>query len=467
MPLRQSVAEIRAKLVASKRDRTKFLSMHAVDGLLSELSTVLDGATSEELALVEDPKSVEHEELVDICLIFSLALLTVGYTRRPLANFALVVTMIHLFRYLSREPTNTPKELNVLATRLKDIENLVDAGTTNPDYPTNRVIDGLLRENIATAEELLSSAEKRISSLDAEDWPVYAQILHIRREIFAQVVAEPFNPAEIVHTKERLVRVAQHIEPGKHSALVDEQLNTCIDICDTFKDGPFMQPNVEKQFKELYASQKNLEVFLMTHRWTMRETDLYGYVMQILKFIHLIRAQPDYVLSKQGLPPKQYILVVYLLRKCLAMIYKLLDNAEPVSEALTPIYNQMLTMKRCLVEVHNVGGVSKLRELYPYQMKLNSLDKLRDSEGKFIVDGEIPPGQGVLNALLAECFDELYELEMEVEEQSDNEEDEGYTDDEGDGSDYERLPSFSAPASAKPSDDEDDDEGDEGHELTR
>lgn len=452
MPLRQSLGEIRAKLVATKRDRTKFLSTHAVDGLLSDLNVVLESSSEEEVASLKDPNSIEHGEFADVCLIFSLALLTVGYTRRPLANYALVVTMIYLFRYLSREPTNTPKELDVLATRLRDIEVLVGMGATNPDFPTNALIDGLLRENIATAEELLSSAQKRISPLSEEDWPIYSQILHIRRDIFAQIVQDPFNPAEVTHTKERLARIEQHVEMEKHSPLVNEQLNTCLSICDDFNDGPYVKPELEPKYKELYSSQKNLEVFLMTHRWTLRETDLYGYMMQILDFVHIIRSQSDYVLSKEGHPPKQYTLAVYLVRKCLAMIYKLLDNAEPVSEALAPIYNQMLTMKRCLVEVHNIGGVSKLRELYPYQMKLNSLDKLRDRDGKFVVEGEIPPGQGVLNALLAECFDELYELEMEVEEQSDNDEEVGYTDDEGDGSDYERLPSISAPPSEMPSD---------------
>lgn len=34
-------------------------------------------------------------------------------------------------------------------------------------------------------------------------------------------------------------------------------------------------------------------------------------------------------------------------------------------------------------------------------------------DGKFIVNGDIPEGQGRLNALLAECFDICYELRTE------------------------------------------------------
>jgi len=44
--------------------------------------------------------------------------------------------------------------------------------------------------------------------------------------------------------------------------------------------------------------------------------------------------------------------------------------SEPVSEALLPVYNQLQTLKRCLVEVKNNGGVSSVRELYPYSMKV-------------------------------------------------------------------------------------------------
>jgi hypothetical protein len=45
-------------------------------------------------------------------------------------------------------------------------------------------------------------------------------------------------------------------------------------------------------------------------------------------------------------------------------------SSEPVSEALLPVYNQLQTLKRCLIEVKNSGGVSSPRELYPYSMKV-------------------------------------------------------------------------------------------------
>jgi hypothetical protein len=56
------------------------------------------------------------------------------------------------------------------------------------------------------------------------------------------------------------------------------------------------------------------------------------------------------------------------------------------------------------------------RELYPYGMKLNSIDAMRVG-GKFMTeDGAIPEGQGNVHTLLAECYELLHELRTEIEE---------------------------------------------------
>lgn len=97
-----------------------------------------------------------------------------------------------------------------------------------------------------------------------------------------------------------------------------------------------------------------------------------------------------------------------------------MESSEPVSESLQPIHNQLSTVRKCLLEIKRVDGLNNLRELYPFQFKLASLDNLR-SDGKFIINNTIPEGQGTLNALLAECFDIIYELKIELEEKEDNE----------------------------------------------
>lgn len=46
--------------------------------------------------------------------------------------------------------------------------------------------------------------------------------------------------------------------------------------------------------------------------------------------------------------------------------------------------------------------------------QLNSIDNMR-KDGKFMVNGEVPEGQGSVTALLSECFDLAYELRNDAE----------------------------------------------------
>ncbi len=83
----------------------------------------------------------------------------------------------------------------------------------------------------------------------------------------------------------------------------------------------------------------------------------------------------EYVVGKSWLNIQALTLpqgLLYLLRKSYSMIYFMITSSEPVSEALLPIYNQLMTLKRCLKEVQRSGGVSSPREIYPYSMKVSS-----------------------------------------------------------------------------------------------
>ena len=79
------------------------------------------------------------------------------------------------------------------------------------------------------------------------------------------------------------------------------------------------------------------------------------------------------------------------MRRSYAYVYALLISSEPVSEALLPIYNQLQTLRRCLVEVEESGGVSTSRELYPYSMKVGILqNQYESSVYKYFLGSSIP-----------------------------------------------------------------------------
>lgn len=168
-------------------------------------------------------------------------------------------------------------------------------------------------------------------------------------------------------------------------------------------------------YKTLVGIRNDLEKLSLTQAWSLRETDLYDFQRQLDKIDD--NRQDGNFFDDKGNPADLWTqrTLLYLIRRSYAYIYSFMIASEPVSEALLPIYNQLQTLKRCLVEVKNSGGVSTVRELYPYSMKLNSLDNMR-VEGKFVVNNDIPEGQGSVTELLAECFELNYDLRVEAEE---------------------------------------------------
>ncbi|KAI0693171.1 hypothetical protein C8T65DRAFT_668332 [Cerioporus squamosus] len=202
--------------------------------------------------------------------------------------------------------------------------------------------------------------------------------------------------------------------------------------------------NVASSLKPIYDRlseiRKELEQLVLTHRWSLRETDLWNYSLS-LQEIDKMRVDGKFVDADGNRPEGQYVLL-YLLRRCYGLIYRLLSSSEPVSEELMPIANKLSTVKKCLNEVLKYGGPFSPRDLYPYQLALHQIDSMR-RDGKFIrVDGTVPEGQGIVMAHLNECHELLEMLKESMDEGGDDE----YIDD-----DYE----FDSPSTSS-----DDGEGD-------
>jgi hypothetical protein len=124
------------------------------------------------------------------------------------------------------------------------------------------------------------------------------------------------------------------------------------------------------KYNILINIRNELEKLSITQAWSLRETDLYDFQRELDK-IDESRVDGNW-LDQDGNPAELYVqrTLLYLIRRSYGYIYYLMMSSEPVSEALLPIYNQLQTLKRCLIEVKNSGGVSSVRELYPYSMKV-------------------------------------------------------------------------------------------------
>jgi len=198
-------------------------------------------------------------------------------------------------------------------------------------------------------------------------------------------------------------------------ALCSSLLEECFEITQEIRAlEDEVSPPLKPIYDRLCEMRAQLEGLVMTHRWTLRETDLWNY-SQSLQEIDRMRVDGKFVDLDGNRPPGQYVLL-YLLRRCYGLIYRLLSSSEPVSEELMPIANKLSTVKKCLIEVLKYGGPFSPRDLYPYQLALHQIDSIR-KDGKFVgVEGDVPEGQGILMAHLNECHELLEMLKESMDE---------------------------------------------------
>ena len=266
---------------------------------------------------------------------------------------------------------------------------------------------------------LASNQARQFPVKEIEDFK--QQLNQIAEEKFGGKVADELS--ENMSIEQRLSRYADKLSaityseasklPGEE--IVRDLLERTILWADimSVRQGK-LDPRFKDKFDYLNGIRSQLGKLSLTQAWSLRETDLFSYQRKLDR-VDEARVDGNF-LDDNGQAAELYEqrTLLYLLRKSYATIYYMLTSSEPVSEALQPIYNQLNTLRRCLVEVKRSGGVNTSREMYPYSMKLHSIENMRE-DGKFVVNGEIPEGQASIIALLNECFQINSELRMEAD----------------------------------------------------
>lgn len=418
--------------------------------------------------------------LDDVFQLLSLCFLTVGLKNSAPATYASLSTVQSLLEHLEESRIYTYHDLKPIKDRLDEISKIVEKSCSQPliesvkdnDDITANVAsernknkleqDLLLRAKLQHCIDEYNKIESNLEDIDPELNDYMEKLYQIRRGLLSVVallkntddqsiadteskddldgnrpgsasfadkkdnVTEKYSllkkQLEEVETDVR--NINDSLPPGqtkKGESVLNGLLDDCNDLVNDLSyqsEGQIslkisFDPPLQEIYNKLIEIKTSLSNLMITRRWTLRETDLFSYQKQLSE-IDGKRVHGKFP-TESGDSKGQAILL-YLLRRCYAIIYKLLESSEPVSEALQPIHNQLSTVRRCLLELKRMGGVENERELYPYQMKLASLDNLR-KDGKFYdADGNIPEGQGILNALLAGCFDIIHELKVEAEE---------------------------------------------------
>ncbi|KAK7431897.1 hypothetical protein QQZ08_001516 [Neonectria magnoliae] len=387
---------IQDQLLLLKQDRTNYIRTQDVMPLFEQTMEQV-----KELNVVRAQIGEKAENRLDKVLegcfqLLSLFYLTIGRNNEAPATYALTSTIKRLLDHLVEADLYSSKDLGSVQTTLEGLSQSIRQGH---------------KEHVP---------EKMP--------PPYMLALLSNRVELCQ--ATLFSPSEIKKLRHQIVEIGEQHNGGKFTSEdgtvvpgsdeVRELYQRCLKWSDLVLERKGV---VADQWRPIYdvlvGIRNDLEKLSLTQAWSLRETDLYDFQRQLDK-IDESRENGNW-LDDRARPADLWTqrTLLYLIRRSYAYIYSFMLASEPVSEALLPIYNQLQTLKRCLVEVKKNGGVSSVRELYPYSMKLNSLDNMK-VDGKFVVNGDIPEGQGSVMELLAECFELNYDLRVAAEEGGEN-----------------------------------------------
>ena len=115
-----------------------------------------------------------------------------------------------------------------------------------------------------------------------------------------------------------------------------EIITGLLEECFTFaQDLKASGANVSASLRPIYDRladlKSQLERLTLTHRWTFRETDLYFFQSQLLE-IDNKRGPSGKFEDGEGNVGEGQTVLLYMLRRCYALLYGLLNSSVPVSE---------------------------------------------------------------------------------------------------------------------------------------
>lgn len=471
----QYLLDVRTSLSKLKQNRTQYLNSKEVLTTYQEVLTKVreldelrknnhKSPSTSATTLIHDVDLHNRVDSVldDVFQLLSLCFLTVGLKNSAPATYASLSTVQCLLEHLCESNVFTHHDLRPIKERLDEIStivenscetNLNDIDEADGELAKNRIEqDLLLKAKLQHCLDEYNKLESKLEEIPPDLTDIMEKLFKIRRGLLSlaasskkenpnsengkgdhegrHILSQEYLNESLEKYKSELA--ALESKRDEHGQFVSKEngnaeqrgqniLNGLLDDChDLIHDlshqsnqGLTLDPCLQPIHDQLIDIKTTLENLMITRRWTLRETDLFTYQKKLTEIDNL-RVKGKFPTKFPD--SKGQAIILYLLRRCYTIIYKLLESSEPVSESLQPIHNQLSTVRRCLLELKRMGGVNNERELYPYQMKLASLDNLR-KDGKFYdSDGNIPEGQGILNALLAGCFDIVHELKVEAEE---------------------------------------------------
>ncbi|KAH7881786.1 hypothetical protein F5I97DRAFT_1939775 [Phlebopus sp. FC_14] len=428
LPILEAVINIRNRLTALKRDRAEYIKPSEVNALYQAVVKQVTKLND----VRDDNKTYSNRvdtTLADVFSLLSLSYLTLGRTKECPAVYSQLASMRQILNHMEESSVYNESDLAPFQRRLGELRSIVQHDAESGKHP--EAMTKLLERQLNECDAIVASLQDSLSEISVELIPIHERLVTIRRQLVALAAKEGSHKAELKPLAEELRKIDSKRVDGKFlgpggivptsQALCSSLLEECFDILQQIKaqdESKHVASSLKPIHDRLNDLRAELENLVLTHRWSLRETDLYNYSLS-LQEIDKMRIDGKFVDAEGNRPPGQYVLL-YLLRRCYGLIYRLLSSSEPVSEELMPIANKLSTVKKCLNEVYKYGGPFTPRDLYPYQLALHQIDSMR-KDGKFVgVDGNIPEGQGIVMAHLNECHELLEMLKESMDEEEEN-----------------------------------------------
>ncbi|PLN84175.1 hypothetical protein BDW42DRAFT_163126 [Aspergillus taichungensis] len=422
-PILETLLRTRDALLLLKQDKSSYIKSRDVLPLYEEVIGEVEKLNA---VRKEGDRRMTHNRLdyiLDDCFqLISLLFLTVGRNNEAPAVYSLATTIQRLVNHLQEAGFYSSKDLVSIAKTLASMRETCERSreSYSPALMT------LLESRLEKCQRGLDRLQQDLDRLDPSLVPAHETLVSVLRSTAAVNTRSKFSSSEVNGLRNQLKKISdmmkdgQFVGPDGAPLRGQEHVKLLLERCWRWTEIVLeRQGHIDERFQEQYERlvdiRNQLDRLSVTQAWSLRETDLFGYQRKLDR-IDEARVNGNFV-DAVGQPADIHAqrTLLYLIRRSYAYIYALLISSEPVSEALLPVHNQLQTLRRCLLEVKESGGVANSRELYPYSMKLNSIDNMR-VDGKFYVGNDIPEGQGSVNALLAECYDIVWELRAAVVE---------------------------------------------------
>ncbi|KAI9483485.1 MAG: hypothetical protein EXX96DRAFT_558345 [Benjaminiella poitrasii] len=441
LPVLERLLNIRARLSAVKRNRSTYLKMEDIMPL--RLETEAEMKVLSDLRggrLLDESRELNRTDdvLDEILQMLSLCFLSLGKTRESPAVYSQVVAIKHIFDRLDEFGVYEEEYLKPYKVKLDEIEKILNVDRKSHALP--EPVMQVLQYKYRQCNRIYNNLINTIHEVAPELIPIRDKMLRIRRHLASVCCRSNYLPSDIKSSQEKIRDIDNLRVNGKFICedgvtipagqavtinLLEQLFFWSHDLIIACSED--FSPALQSIRERLLEIKNQLERLELTHKWTLRQTDLFTYQHQLHDIVKMRYSDKNEeeagdpkllgkFLNEKGEAPEGQTVLEFLLHKCYRMIFVLLSESIPVSEALTPVYNQLTTVRQCLLAVKKTGAPCSAEELYPYQMKLTSIEDLR-KDGKFYDDrGHIPEGQALCVDILEECYSLLASLREQPEE---------------------------------------------------